>query len=254
MSLELDFNLGLDQDTGDITIIPKSPAEKKEIDFTSEDLTQQTPTDKKVEEVKVPEVDQRFEAVNNQIAQLVESNKFLTQTLQGLLTPVKQEVKTEVDDDTLGELFNDVEKGKRFLSSFKDSIVSSLESKMQPVIAASNSAQLNQQVVNEFQQTAVKYGQDFNNYVPVMQHLINNIPGAGNLNSEQLYLTAKRLYPQYKPPIQTDNKQIAQQPNNVRQMPDRIKQTSTDLGTKEIKTFKDAANAALEELGFTGTD
>lgn len=231
-----DYDLGVDEGTGEMNFTKREVAPKEE------ELV--------VEDQKPLTVDDKFTAFDSRFNSLIEMQQKQSNAIQQLANFIiastgKQNEQT-LDQEQLGEVFTDPDKGAAFLNTLTSSIEKIVDSKLnglQPLVQQ-------QQIQAELQQLQATVP-DLGEYAQGMHQLLGINP---NLTFSQAYQLAKqygwKTVSQKQQPTQPNN------PNNVADinqrrsnLPNPTNSANASLKSKTVNSVKDALEAALEELG-----
>lgn len=258
----MDWDFAIDPSTGEMNIVEKGKDPNK-LDLTtdligSDSVIQQTnqPENKPVVQ---PQLSPEIVALQKQIGQLTQGLNTITQFLTEQIDnkPQPQQPEFTMEDDVANSLFPDnADNGKKFMKSVVDNITKVVDDKLKEFKAVAEPITLKTGIEQEFQNSVNKYGQDFINYIPIMQDILKNFPEL-KMTSEQAYIKAKQILPSYTP-----KQQVQQQPQNlqpgqirthtgVRDLPDRLNSNAgEELHAKQIKTIDDAVHISMQEMGM----
>lgn len=202
--------------------------------------------------VEEPQLDQpvesnQFTEINNRFNVLQQQNQTLANAITLLLQAQRQNVSQQplIQEDVAQNLFGDAEKGNQFIDNLTNILTQRMENVLNQRLAALNPVLAQQQVQNEYAQFSAQFP-DVEQYAPIMQQIYQAAPQAG-WNLYTLYAAAKAQG--IKKPTTNNN----QQQNNVqkfpqRNLPDRIPQQNAEIQQKQVSSFAEAMDAALEEL------
>lgn len=235
---DLGFDFNINDDSGDIDIVQGKPKVQSELE---------TPVVQQPD--RYAELDNRFVNMEQQIANQNKTLNLIAQYL-GTSNQVQEERQVEAtDDDVLGEIFQDVDKGKLFINNLVAKVTQQVEARINPMIQSLNPIISESAATAEVRQFAAAHP-DFQEYVPAMKFLLEKLPDA-NLSAQQLYNAAKSMgLKQAAPQQQRQNSNVT---NINRQLPDRLDSSNAQLNNKkEPSNVREAFDQALEEMGMAG--
>lgn len=240
----LGFDFNINEDSGEMDIVTKPTTNEQQHQATTQ---QQQQPDRFVE------LDNRFVSIEQQIANQNKTLGLIAQYL-GANNQVQDERRSEdTDDEVLGELFQDVDKGKAFINNLVAKVTATVtkqfEDKINPMMQSITPIVAQNSVVAEMQQFAATHP-DLQEYLPAMKYLYDKLPDA-DLNISKLYNAAKSMGLRSVNP--TQQRQNANVTNINRNLPDRLESGNAQLNNKKsADTTREAFDQALEELGMTG--
>lgn len=230
-----DFIISTNDGNGELTVERNKTPEQKEQELQTQQQQNNQVPDFSVFDNKIGSIEQTVQRQSNAIAQLIQ------------YTLSKEQKPETLDNEILGNVFGDADKGTTFLNTLTAQIENIIDKKLGPINNQLAPIAQNNQLNAEIQQITSQ--PDFANYAQGT-HMVLSINR--NLTLPQAFAMAKqmgmRVETKQQPINNTQNTNVTDI-NQRRQLPNRTNSSNVELKTKQIGSVRDALEAALEELG-----